>query len=136
MSYPKDCSKSSLNSLLKQFISKGRTRFYLSEFAEESNCPIKEVEEYFIPLLGAGEIEGRLELRCPDCGRDFGLFSRISEIPQNVTCEFCGHSFPNAMEYTEIVLELKKPFFRDQEIIPDNSNRERSQQKRIEETVE
>jgi DNA-directed RNA polymerase subunit RPC12/RpoP len=125
-----------LNSLLKQFISEGRTRFYLSEFAEESNCPIKEVEDYFIPLLGNGKIEGRLELRCPNCGKDFGLFSKISEIPKTVNCEFCGYRFASAVEFTEIVLELKKPFFRDHEIISDDTNRGRSQQKRIEEAVE
>jgi DNA-directed RNA polymerase subunit RPC12/RpoP len=129
LSYPKDCSKSSLNNLLEQFISKGRTRFYLSEFAEESDCPIKEVEDYFIPLMGAGEIEGKLELRCPNCGKDFGLFRRTSDIPKSITCEFCGHKFTSSMEYTEIVLELKKPFFRDQGTFSYSISSEKTQQK-------
>jgi predicted nucleic acid-binding Zn ribbon protein len=116
----------SLDRILRKFSREGKTRFYLSEFVEESNCPTNEVEDYLIPLLGAGNIEGKLELRCPNCGKDIGLFNRFSEIPESIACESCGQKFAKAMEFVEIVLEIKKPFFRDQESTVCNTNRERS----------
>ncbi len=136
MSYQKDCSKNSLSNLLKKFYSEGKSRFYLSEFAEEAKCPAKEVEDFFIPLLGIGKIEGKVELRCPNCGRDFGLFNKISEVPKNVICDFCGHEFTVELEYVDIVLEVKKPFFRDQENIPSGTPDERTQSGQFEEIVE
>ena len=136
MSFPKDCLRSTLNKLLRKFCREGKTRFYLSEFAEESNRPINEVEDYFIPLLGAGNIEGKLEVRCPNCGKDIGLFNRLSEIPENITCEFCGHNFSKAMEYIEMVLEIKERFFRDQESLSCSNNRESDQQKAIKKVAE
>jgi predicted nucleic acid-binding Zn ribbon protein len=114
----RDCSTNSLSNLLRKFYDDGRTRFYLSEFAEESNCPTKEIEDFFVPLLGVGKIEGKVELRCPNCGKDAGIFNRISDMPQHVVCESCGHKFSRELEYVEIVLEMKKPFFRDQDNQP------------------
>jgi DNA-directed RNA polymerase subunit RPC12/RpoP len=136
LSCQKDCSNSSLSKLLRQFYNKGKIRFYLSEFAEESGRSMKEVEDYFIALLSTGKIEGKLELRCPNCGKDFGLFNRISEIPESITCEFCGHKFAKAMEYIEVILEIKKPFFRDQENISCDNSQESSRQGPIDEAIE
>jgi predicted nucleic acid-binding Zn ribbon protein len=117
---------SSLSKLLKRFISEGKTRFYLSEFVEESNVPLSEVENYFVPLLGTNKIEGKLEVRCPNCGKDLGIFNRLPEIPESIVCEFCGYEFSKAMEYVEIVLEVKKGFFRVQEESCADSDRESS----------
>jgi DNA-directed RNA polymerase subunit RPC12/RpoP len=124
-----------LSKLLGKFYSEGKTRFYLSEIVEESSCSINEVEDFLIPLLGAGKIEGKLELRCPNCGKDFGLFNRYAEISDKITCEFCGYKFTKAMEFIEVVLEIKKPFFRGQEN-QSNNDKEKSQQGRIEEAIE
>lgn len=126
MPYQTKCSNSSLSKLLKQFLSEGKTRFYLSEFVDESNVPLSEVENYFIPFLGANKVEGKLEVRCPDCGKDLGIFARLPEIPEKIVCEFCGHEFAKATEYIEIVLEVKKEFFRAQEESSPNSDRESS----------
>jgi hypothetical protein len=115
LSYQKDCLKNTLSELLGQYFLKGKTRFSVSEFADESKCSIEEIEDFFIPLMGVGKIEGKIELVCPNCGKDLGLFSKLFEIPQNITCSFCGYEFTKAEEYLEIVLEIKKPFFRDEE---------------------
>jgi DNA-directed RNA polymerase subunit RPC12/RpoP len=87
---------------------------------------LSQVEDYFIPLLGTNRIEGKLEVRCPNCGKDLGVFNRLPEIPENIVCEFCGHGFSRAMEYIEIVLEVKKEFFRTQKESYPHSDRESS----------
>jgi DNA-directed RNA polymerase subunit RPC12/RpoP len=126
LSFQKDCSKNILSDLLKQYYHEGKTRFYVSEFAEESKCSIEEIEDFFIPLMGVGKIEGKIELICPNCGKDLGLFGKISEIPQNVSCGYCGHEFTKSEEYFEVVLEIKTPFFRPEEGLTSCQNTERN----------
>ena len=92
--------------------SEGKKTFYLSEFAEKAKMPIQDVEDFFIPLLKVGKVEGRLEIRCPQCGRDQGEFKKVSEIPDEITCEICQYEFPRGSESLEIVLEVKDRFFR------------------------
>lgn len=72
------------------------------------------------------KIEGKLEVRCPNCGKDLGIFDRLPQIPEKNVCEVCGQEFPKAMEYVEIVLEVKKGFFRAQKESCPDSDRESS----------
>jgi len=116
---------SSLEKSLKHFCSKGRTRFYLSEFAEENRISIIQAEDFFLHLLKANQVEGTLEVRCPRCGRDQGIFKKFLEMPEEFTCEICGYQFPADFSCTEIILEVKGDFFRTQSYAS-NSNRKNS----------
>ena len=79
---------------------------------KEANVSIQDLEDFLIPLLGEGKIEGKLEVHCPDCGADLGSFKNYEEIPKENDCEICGHSFPVSDDYLEILLEVKGGFFR------------------------
>lgn len=122
MSRQNECLTSSLNKILKRFCSEGKTRFYLSEFVNEAKISIKEAEDFFIPLLGVGKIEGKLEVRCPNCGKDLGIFNRVYQIPERIVCEFCGEEFTRELEYIEIILEVKEGFFRSEKETGSSSN--------------
>lgn len=103
-----------LSNILNRFCAEGRNIFYLEELVDESKVPLNEVEDFLIPLLKKGTIEGRLEVRCPRCGRDQGFFKRLSEIPDRIVCDICRYEFLMSSEYVRIVLEVKGEFFRDQ----------------------
>jgi ribosomal protein S27E len=105
----------SLNKLLKKFCSEGKTRFYFSEFVEEGQVSVEEAEKFLIPLMGNGKIEGTLELRCPNCGKDLGIFKRVLEIPEENSCQICGYEFCRSTDYMEIVLEVNCDFFRSEQ---------------------
>jgi predicted RNA-binding Zn-ribbon protein involved in translation (DUF1610 family) len=102
----------SLSELLTKFCSEGKTRFYFSEFVEEGQVTVEEAEKFLMPLMGNGRIEGSLELRCPNCGKDIGIFKRIPEVPEENSCPICGYEFCRSTDYLEIVLEVKSEFFR------------------------
>jgi ribosomal protein S27E len=100
---------------LEEFISQGRNKFYLRDFAEEAHITIIEAEDFFMPLLKKSEIEGILEVRCPSCGASLGTYRKYFDIPEKITCEFCGEEFQRSDDFLEIVLEVKGEFFRSQE---------------------
>jgi predicted nucleic acid-binding Zn ribbon protein len=104
-----------LNKILKKFLEQGKKSFYLSEFVTEANVTVREAEDFFLPLLKRGKLEGKLELRCPCCGKDVEMYDRMSQIPEEIECEICGCKFSKTAEYVEIILEVKGKFFRDQE---------------------
>jgi hypothetical protein len=111
-----DCSKNSLERKIKEFISKGKKRFYLREMVEETDISMRDAEDFLIPLLEENKIEGKLELRCPNCEADQGSFKKFFEIPEETECEICGFRFPRSDEYLDIALEVRGEFFRSQEI--------------------
>lgn len=101
----------SLNDILRKFCLEGKARFYFSEFVEEAKITTEQAEKFLIPLMGKGKIEGELELRCPNCGKDLGTFKRLPEIPDDNICPICNYSFCKSFDYIEIVLEVKDDFF-------------------------
>ena len=115
------CSHSSLKKKIEEFLSQGRSKFYLHEIVKEASVTFREAEEFFIPLLEKDKIEGSLELRCPNCGADQGTFRKYDQVPSEVECEHCGYSFPRSEDYLNIVLEVKGKFFRAQKIISTSS---------------
>lgn len=130
LSHRTSSSKNILDKALKKFCSEGKNIFYLDELVDEANVSLREAEDFLILLLKKGKIEGRLEVRCPICGRDQGEFKRLSEIPEEIVCEICQHDFHRAAEYIQIVLEVKEEFFRDQKCTSD-INRKDSHERRI-----
>lgn len=112
----KKFSQSFLKRKIKEFISQGRSKFYLREMIEEAHVSMREAEDFLIPLLEENKIEGSLELRCPNCGADQGTFKKYHEIPSEMECEICGYEFPRSEDYINIVLEVKAKFFRAQKI--------------------
>ena len=107
-------SQTSLARKIEEFVSKGRTKFYLREIVEEAKVSIREAEDFLIPLLERNKIEGSLELRCPNCGADQGTFKSYNEIPSETECEICGYEIQRSEDYADIVLEVKGGFFRAQ----------------------
>jgi len=75
---------------------------------------MREAEDFFLPLLKKGELEGKLEVRCPNCGKDVEIYDRVSQVPEEIECEICGSQFSKSMDYIEIILEVTGKFFRDQ----------------------
>lgn len=122
-----DCSKNTLEKKIEEFISKGRNRFHLREMVEETHVSLREAEDFLIPLLEENKIEGKLELRCPNCEADQGSFKKFYEIPEETECEICGHKFSRSDEYLDILLEVRGKFFRSQEI-PFGIDREKTHQ--------
>jgi DNA-directed RNA polymerase subunit RPC12/RpoP len=108
------CSQTTLEKILRLFISQGKKRFYLSDMTRESGVPLHEAENFFIPLLKENELEGKLEVRCPNCGAELGLYKTYPDVPKNLYCEFCGAEFSSQPEDLEIVLEVTGKFFRAQ----------------------
>ena len=115
--------KNTLNKTLEKFFSEGKTRFYLSEFASEAKTSIHEAENFIIPLLKEDELEGKLEVRCPNCGKDIEIYRRFIDIPDEIECEICGYRFHKSLEYIEIILEMKRKFFRARRHLRSRSNR-------------
>lgn len=109
-----ECSRSFLRKRIKEFLSQGRNKFYLHEIVEETRISVCDAEDFLIPLLEENKIEGRLELRCPNCEADQGTYTKYHEIPPEIECEICGHKFPKSEEYLNIVLEVTGKFFRTQ----------------------
>jgi len=105
-----------LEKRLKEFVSKGRSKFYLFEIVEEANVSLLDAEDFFIPLLKENKIEGRLEVRCPKCGAALGTYKRYPDVPEEIACELCETGFSKSSNVLEIVLEVKGEFFRAQEI--------------------
>lgn len=101
---------------LEEFLSQGRSKFYLRDIVEEAHVSLLDAEDFFIPLLKENEVEGSLEVRCPKCGAELGTFQRYPEIPERLTCELCETEFPRSSDYMEIVLEVVGKFFRAQEV--------------------
>jgi ribosomal protein S27E len=120
----RDQKKYSLNTLvrkLKEFISQGRNKFYLRDFVEEAHVSLLEAQDFFIPLLKENEIEGSLEVRCPCCGAELGIYKKYLDVPEEITCELCGEEFPRSSDFLEIVLEVKGKFFRTREGSPESN---------------
>ena len=111
-----DCSKSSLEKRFREFLSQDRKKFYLDDMIQEIGISTEVAEDFLIPLLEEKKIEGRLELRCPNCESHQGTFENYNLIPQEIECEICGHNFTKADEYLNILLEVKGKFFRAQGI--------------------
>jgi ribosomal protein S27E len=122
-----NCSRNSLEKKIKEFISKGGNRFYLHEMIEEVHISLREAENFLIPLLEENKIEGKLELKCPNCEADQGTFKKYYEIPEEVECEICGYKFSRSDEYLDILLEVTGEFFRAQEV-PFGTDRKKTQQ--------
>ena len=107
-------SQITLRKKIKEFLSQGKSRFYLTEIVEESRVSIREAEDFFLPLLNRNQVEGTLQLRCPNCGAHQGSFRKYADIPSDIRCELCDYEFPRSDEYLDIVLEVKGKFFRGQ----------------------
>ena len=110
----KESSRNSLRKKVEEFLSEGRSKFYLRDIVEEAHVSMLDAEDFFIPLLKENELEGSLEVRCPKCGAGLGIFKRYPEIPEELTCELCETEFPRSSDYVEIVLEVAGKFFRAQ----------------------
>lgn len=113
MTHPTDSLKTTLNEVLKRFCVEGKKSFYLSEFITEADVSIREAEDFFLRLLKKGMLEGKLEVRCPCCGKDVEIYDRMSQVPEETECEICGCKFSKSKEYIEIILEVGDEFFRD-----------------------
>jgi phage FluMu protein Com len=109
----KNCLQTSLTKELRKFISEGRTKFYLYEFTRASGSNIGEIEDFFLPLLKENEVEGSLEVKCPKCDYEIGTFKTYPDIPKKMNCELCGTSFDKTTECLEIIIDVKKKFFRN-----------------------
>lgn len=121
-------SKITLKRKIEEFLSQGRNKFYFREMVEEAHVSVRDAEDFLIPLLEENRIEGRLELRCPNCEADLGTFAKYHEIPQNAECEICGHKFQRSDECLNIVLEVTgTEFFRAQRI-PTTSHQKNTHQ--------
>jgi hypothetical protein len=114
LTHPTNSLMTTLNKTLKKFYAEGKNRFYLSEFITEAKVSIREAEDFFLPLLKKGKLEGKLEVRCPCCGKDVEAYDRMSQVPEEIECEICGCRFSKSKEYIEIILEVGDKFFRDQ----------------------
>jgi len=114
LSFHIEQSKNTLSETLQKFSILGKTQFYLSELVEEAKVSTREAEDFIIPLLKRDVLEGKLELRCPNCGKDLGTYNKISDVPDEIECEICGYQFNKSLEYIEIILEIKGKFFRTQ----------------------
>jgi hypothetical protein len=79
---------------------------------KEANIPLNQVEDLLIHLLKKDELEAKVEIKCPRCGRDQGEYERLSQIPEELTCDICQYEFPKQVEDFQIVLEAKEGFFR------------------------
>lgn len=136
MSNQTDYSKTTLKRKIEEFLSQGRSKFYFREMVEEAQVSVQDAENFLIPLLERGNIEGRLELRCPNCEAQLGTFKKYREIPEKIECEICGHEFSRSEENMNIVLEVTgTKFFRAQRI-SSTSHQEKANQTRNEEIVE
>jgi ribosomal protein S27E len=124
-----------LESKLREFLSQDRSKFYLRDFVEHAKVSLLEAEDFFIPLLKENEIEGSLEVRCPSCGAELGIYKKYLDVPEEITCELCGEEFPRSSDFLEIVLEVKGRFFRTREESPE-SDWEKAHERRTEEVVE
>jgi ribosomal protein S27E len=116
----KNCSQNILESNLRELLSQGNSKFYLRDFVEHAKVSLLEAEDFFIPLLKENEIEGSLEVRCPGCGAELGIYRKYLDVPEEITCELCGEEFPRSSDFLEIVLEVKGKFFRTREESPDS----------------
>ena len=102
--------------------------FNIVEIRNVSEEFVSRAEDFLIPLLEENKIEGRLELRCPNCEADLGTFKKYHEIPEEIECEICGHKFPRSEEYLNIVLEVTgTKFFRAQRISSTSSQKKTHQ---------
>jgi hypothetical protein len=79
----------------------GRKEIYFRELKRKAEVSTEELEDFLLPLLGEGVIDGKLELRCPSCGADLGSFPRYTDIPKENYCENCRHSNPFSDNYLE-----------------------------------
>lgn len=135
MRHPTDSLTIGLNETLKRFCEEGRKRFYLDEFIIEAKVSVREAEDFFLPLLKKGKLEGKLEVRCPCCGKDVEIYDRMSQIPEEMECEICGCKFSKSMDYIEIILEVWDKFFRDQNC-SSNFDRKNSYKRRVTSVIE
>jgi len=127
--------KTTLNEALKRFCVEGKKSFYLSEFITEADVSIREAEDFFLRLLKKGMLEGKLEVRCPCCGKDVEIYDRMSQVPEETECEICGCKFSKSKEYIEIILEVGDEFFRDQKC-SSHSDRKDSCKRRVTSAIE
>lgn len=130
MKYPKSSLQTILSETLERFYAEGRKRFYLNDFVTEAKVPVHIAEDFLLPLLKKDKLEGKLEVRCPSCGKDIEIYDRLSQIPEEVECEICGSTLSRSMEYIEVILEVKGKFFRDQKSTS-NSDRKDSYERRV-----
>jgi hypothetical protein len=105
-----NCSNSSANRI--KGVLDGRKSITFRELKTKADVSTEELEDFLLPLLSEEIIEGKLEVRCPNCGVDLGSYSKYTDIPKENDCEICGHSNPFSDNYLEIVLEVKGDFFR------------------------
>lgn len=113
----KTCS-TSLEKTVKNIVARGQRKVYLRELLSEAKVSIEDAEDFLIPLLGEGTIEGSLELHCPVCGADLGSFRRYTDIPNETECYACGNIANRSDDYLEVVLEVKGGFFRCERKVP------------------
>lgn len=105
-------SLTSLSDIIKKLCSQGRNPFYLEDLVNEANIPLNQVEDLLVQLLKKDELEAKVEVKCPRCGRDQGEYERLSQIPEELSCDICQYEFPKQVEDFQIVLEVKESFFR------------------------
>jgi predicted nucleic acid-binding Zn ribbon protein len=106
-------SEYSLGKLLGREYAKGTTHLYFDSILRQLNLPSEQVELMLLDYFQSGAVEGTLELRCPECGKDLGRFKKLREIPAETTCYICGAIVPQSFSYVELVVHLKSgTFFR------------------------
>ncbi len=71
MSGPQKYLPISLDKL--QALTKDRKKIYFHEIMKALNVSAKQLDDFLIPLLGEGAIDGAIDLRCPDCGAELGV---------------------------------------------------------------
>ena len=102
-----------LHRLLERKYAGGSRRLYFSSILRETNLPSETVEKVLLHYFQSGDVEGTLELQCPECGKDLGEYRRLRDLPEETECFVCGAKIPRSVDYVELVVHLKSnAFFR------------------------
>jgi len=108
-----ESSTATLNEILRKYAAQGKRTFDLRSLFQDVGGNFKTLESTLIPYLLDGKMSARLQVRCPECGKDLGEFERISQIPDELECQACGTTFPRETEYLDVICTLSDiGFFR------------------------
>jgi len=83
-----------------------------------NNIPVATIKKEIAFALEKGLMQVYIELRCPYCGAHLGDFHKPEEIPKEIKCTDCAHSFNRSvlLQNIELVFSLTdygKSFFRN-----------------------
>ena len=62
-------------------------------WAYENMIKAEEVDKTLKALVNMGYLTPIVEVRCPECGAHLGDFKQLTEIPEKIQCDECGHTF-------------------------------------------